>query len=189
MMTNVLRAATALCLVLALAGCDSVKQSLGLYKQSPDEYTVVQGPTLVMPPDYSLRPPMNPSNKPATPSVQAQAKQNVFQLNGGSAGQIAPAGNALTPGENALLAQAGATHANDSIRAQVDQETAAMPQTSQSFADKVLFWKSPTAPDETLDAAAEQKRLAENAALGKPVTAGETPTIQRTNRTIFNTLF
>jgi hypothetical protein len=190
MKNNAFRVALLGGLAVTLSACGGLKHTFGLDKQSPDEYQVVQSPPLVMPPDFNLRPPMSPSDKPATPDTVALAKQNVFQLDqGNKVIPVASPGNGLTAGEAALLAQAGASSPNPAIRTQVDDETAGLPAANQNFADKLLFWRSPSAPNETLDAAAEQKRLAQNAALGKPVTAGNSPTIQRTNRTIFNTLF
>lgn len=184
------RAATAAGFALVLSGCSNLSHTLGLEKQPPDEFTVVQSPPLVMPPDFGLRPPASPSQKPAETPVEEQARQTVFRLNDSAAtplGAPSTTDNGLTPGENALLAQAGASNANPAIRDQVDAETAASP--DETFADKLLFWKTPQKPDETLDASAEAKRLQQNAALGQPVTNGATPVIQRTQRTIFNTIF
>jgi Protein of unknown function (DUF3035) len=42
---------------LTLGGCDSVRRTLGMERSVPDETAVAMNRPLVMPPDYSLRPP------------------------------------------------------------------------------------------------------------------------------------
>ena len=42
---------------VALSGCQSTKNALGLNKVVPDEFRVVTKAPLVVPPDYALRPP------------------------------------------------------------------------------------------------------------------------------------
>jgi hypothetical protein len=52
-----------------------------------------------------------------------------------------------------------------------------------------VFWRDPEPYGDVVDPAAEQKRLQENAALGKPVTEGETPTIVRKQRGMLEGIF
>jgi hypothetical protein len=55
----------ALALPLALAACEGVRQELGLTKQPPDEFAVVASKApLVVPPDFSLRPPRPGAPRP-----------------------------------------------------------------------------------------------------------------------------
>jgi len=42
---------------------------------------------------------------------------------------------------------------------------------------------------QSVDASAESKRLQENAALGEPVTTGETPVIERRERALLEGIF
>ncbi|MEM9124092.1 MAG: DUF3035 domain-containing protein, partial [Pseudomonadota bacterium] len=63
---------------LGLSGCGGVKSSLGLEKKSPDEFTVMTEAPLVMPPDYSLRPPQPGAPRPGNLSPQAQAQQAII---------------------------------------------------------------------------------------------------------------
>ena len=42
-----------------------------------------------------------------------------------------------------------------------------------------MFWRGPDQPGVALDARRESQRLRENSALGRDVTEGETPIIQR----------
>jgi len=88
---------------------------------------------------------------------------------------------ANSSGQQALLDQAGPTPP-DSIRAQVNQ-TALVASKPPGFVSSLLG-TGPTPPP-TVDAAAESKRLQENAALGEPVTAGSTPQVDNTPPTMF----
>jgi len=74
--------------MLTLAGCDSVRSTLGLDRHVPDETQVVARPPLTLPPDYSLRPPGG-----ATPvSGEHEAGISMGQTQGapGEAGAAAP---------------------------------------------------------------------------------------------------
>jgi len=43
--------------LLGMTGCEGIKEQLGLNKKAPDEFTVITKAPLVMPPDFTLRPP------------------------------------------------------------------------------------------------------------------------------------
>ena len=44
-------------MLLGLSACDTLKEQAGLTKKAPDEFTIITKAPLVMPPDFSLRPP------------------------------------------------------------------------------------------------------------------------------------
>src|SRR5476649_523970 len=61
--------------VVALTGCQAMRDAAGLQKKSPDEFAVTTKAPLVIPPDFNLRPPM-PGAPPANtldPSSNAEA--------------------------------------------------------------------------------------------------------------------
>ncbi len=58
---NILLIGGLLTAILALSGCSDVKQELGVGRNSPDEFMVVKRAPLTLPPDYTLRPPSDPS--------------------------------------------------------------------------------------------------------------------------------
>ena len=195
--TPILLAALAVCLPLATGGCSSVKETLGLTKQSPDEFKVVSRAPLSMPPDYNLRPPTPGSPRPQEGTPRDQAESAVFQYanNGGlPADAIPPIGEgeaetAQSSGESALLQSAGAAGVDPNIRQLVDSETAEDEADSRTLADTLTFWREPEPYGDVVDPAAEQKRLQENAALGNPVTEGETPVIVRKKRGMLEGIF
>ena len=194
--TSILLAALAVGLPLATGGCTNVRQTLGLTKQSPDEFKVVSRAPLSMPPDYNLRPPTPGAPRPQEGTPRDQAAAAVFQYaNGGlPADAIPPIGEgeaetAQSSGESALLQSAGAAGVDPNIRQLVDSETAEDEASSRTLADTLVFWREPEPYGDVVDPAAEQKRLQENAALGKPVTEGETPVIVRKKKALLEGIF
>ena len=160
-----------------LAACDSgdLKRSLGFESRGPDEFRVVSRAPLDVPPDFGLRPPDPGAARPNELPVREQAKQTVFGASTSAAKLIV----GRTAGESALLRQAGAVDVDNSIRETVNRESAQLANADRSLADRLIFWQTAPPPGTPVDAEAEQRRLRDNAALGKPATEGETPIIQR----------
>ncbi len=150
---------------LALAGCSSLSNSLGLNPQGPDEFTVVAKAPLVMPPDFTLRPPTPGAPRPQEIQVQQQARAALLaQPAAGAGAGVAPlgaapgaVGEARTAGEVALLGNAGAANADPAIRALVDFENAQLLEQGPGFMERVLFWQQP--PLDVIDPVAEAERL------------------------------
>ena len=175
-------------LVMGLSGCSDTRKALGIDKAPPDEFSVVAGAPLTMPPDFNLRPPRSPSDKPPSETAAQAGRQTVFRASdakgpakASGAPLIGANGAPISAGEQALIAKAGAAGADPSIRQQVDKDTAQInADNSGGFVDSLLFWREPPPPGEAVDPSREAQRLRENAALGKPASVGDTPQIQRT---------
>ena len=183
-------------LVMGLSGFSDTRKALGIDKAPPDEFSVVSGAPLTMPPDFNLRPPRSPSDKPPSETAAQAGRQTVFRVSDAktpavvASTQVGTNGAALSPGEQALIAKAGAAGADPSIRQQVDKDTAQLNEdNSGGFVDSLLFWREPPPPGEAVDASREAQRLRENAALGKPASVGDTPQIQRTQRAWLEGIF
>jgi hypothetical protein len=179
-----------------LAGCQATKETLGLTKRSPDEFRVVSRAPLSLPPDYSLRPPTPGAPRPqeGTPRDQAQAAVFGTPQTPTTNDAIPPIGegsegSAQSAGESALLQSAGISGVDPNIRKVVDSETDQDEADSTSLADTLTFWRTPPEYGTVVDPVAEQKRLQENAALGKPVTEGDTPIIERKQRGLLEGIF
>jgi hypothetical protein len=172
-------ALAALLATALLSGCSDARRALGYEKAPPDEFAVVARAPLSQPPDFSLRPPMPGAPRPQEGTTTDQAKA---ALTPGKTGLPA---NGYSKGEQSVLLKASADKAPADIRRKVNEETNAMVEADASFVDKLLFWKEKQI-GEPVDSAAEAKRLKENAALGKPPTAGETVTIERKEEALFH---
>ncbi|HEX4197277.1 MAG TPA: DUF3035 domain-containing protein [Caulobacteraceae bacterium] len=166
----------------ALAGCQSTRQALGLVKVVPDEFRVVSKAPLVVPPDYSLRPPSPGEPRPQELQPESQARAALL-------GQRAA--EQRSEGEKLLATKAGADQADPMIRYVVDDEFGAISHKDKGFADWVMFWRKgkpaaqPTAAvtaDEAgattpapIDAAAESQRI-QKLTGGKPIVIARTAT-------------
>jgi hypothetical protein len=133
--------ATALIGAIGLAGCTSTRKALGMTKVVPDEFRVVSKAPLVVPPDYSLRPPA--PGEPRPQELQPESAARSALLGRREAAE-------RTPGEQLLVTKAGADKADPLIRFVVDDETGDIAHKDKSFADKIMFWK----PGETRSVAA-----------------------------------
>ncbi|MGH6961299.1 MAG: DUF3035 domain-containing protein [Dongiaceae bacterium] len=183
--------------MVSLAGCgDSIREQLGLTKQSPDEFQVVAQAPLSLPPDFNLRPPEPGAPRPQEGTTRDQAAAAVFSGGLTAGGGYSTAGASHTSGsapqssgELALLQAAGANDVDPAIRAQIDAETAAQIERDKSVVDRLVFWRTPEPYGAVVDPVAESQRLEDNAAAGKPVTEGETPMIKRRKRAVLEGIF
>ena len=178
----------ALALAATLSACEGgIGDALGLGKSAPDEFAVVRNAPLTLPPDFTLRPPRPGEARPNEESVREQARVALFNEAGALA--IDDSTAAATQGEAAFVERAGAADVDPNIRHIVDREFSGYASEDESFIDSLLFWQEEQPPGEVVDAAAEAERLRENAEAGKPVTAGETPTIKRREKALLEGVF
>ncbi len=175
-------------LATALSGCGDARRALGWEKSAPDEFAVVSRAPLSLPPDYDLRPPQPGAARPQEGSSRDQARDVLL------GGRNTPSRFALdhrgrSPGEMAILKKAGADQANPEIRSVVNQETTALADADRSFTERLMFWRAPEKPGTVVDASKETQRLRENQALGKSITEGDTPVIQRKKKALLEGIF
>jgi hypothetical protein len=171
-------AATLLVGALGLAGCSSASKALGMSKVTPDEFRVVSKAPLVVPPDFSLRPPAPGEPRPQELQPESAAREALLG---------ARSAEARSGGEKALASRAGADNADPLIRYVVDDEFGNVAHKDRGFADKVMFWRRGSSTDTKgattakaagadtsapIDPAAEQARL-------KSLTGGQSVVIQR----------
>ena len=134
---------------MGLSGCQSTSRALGMSKVTPDEFRVVTKAPLILPPDFSLRPP-----SPGEPRPQ--------ELQPESAAEVALLGQqeaqSRSEGEKMLVSKAGADKADPLIRYEVDDEFGAVAHKDKGFADWVIFWKKgqPATEVNPMGAAANQ---------------------------------
>ncbi|PHQ70003.1 MAG: hypothetical protein COB93_06570 [Sneathiella sp.] len=179
--------------VVALTGCEGTKQILGLNKEGPDEFTVLTKAPLIIPPDFSLRPPtpgqQGPQDRLANNRAKAAllGKQSINQ----TPVTVAEAqALGMSAGELALLRDAGAENVNPDIRQLVNTETIILAENDETFMERIMFWQEQPLFGTVVNPAQEKKRLQENAALGDtPADGAATPTIERRKRALLEGLF
>jgi hypothetical protein len=155
-----------------LSACENARQAMGIGKQSPDEFEVVTRAPLSMPPDFGLRPPRPGADRLQEKAIADSARDLLVKSAGTTAlGKQVPG---TSKGETALLAKAGATNPDPSVRQTLNRESSILVTEDDSFTDRLIFWQKKQPPGTVVDAAAEQKRLRENAGLGDAPTKGRT---------------
>lgn len=169
-----------------LSGCGEVRNALGYDKKPPDEFAVIARAPLSVPPNFQLRPPEPGARRPQEPLKGHSARDLIIKNTSTSSSANARNSSASDGVIGKLLRT---DQAAPGIRETVNAETAAYVYADAFLIDKILFWKPKPAAGVVVDPKQEKKRLQENAALGKQVTDGETPTIKRKRGGILDGLF
>ncbi len=170
--TRVLMAASVLG-AAGLGGCQATSHALGLSKVTPDEFRVVTKAPLILPPDYSLRPPA--PGQPRPQELQPESAARTAMLGQRDA-------EVRSDGEKLLVTKAGGDKADPLVRYVVDDEFGAIAHKDKGFADWVIFWRkgqpaTPTVDVTTstpVDAATEAKRIS-NLTGNQPVVIARNP--------------
>jgi hypothetical protein len=172
--------------VVATAGCDDVRRTLGIDKSPPDEFRIVSRAPLSLPPDFALRPPQPGAPRPQEQTQYNRARAAVIGQGAGQRATGTPNGTA-SPGEAALLARSGAAQADPSIRDTVNRESGQPSDSDETLLERLMFGRSNREP--LVDATRESQRLREAQATGRAPNEGDTPTIQRRRRGLLDGLF
>lgn len=169
---------------LILGACSQeTSRTFGFTRDAPDEFSTARRVPLSLPPDYALRPPTPGAPRPQEVSARDGAEQTLLGAGAAAAANV-------STGEAALLAEAGRSPGpSDAIRRRVDEESRRLDMPDRTLADRLIFWRPPPPPGTPVDPTAEARRLRENAALGRDVTQGDTPIIQRSRRGLLEGLF
>lgn len=193
-----------LVLPLLLTACDNggMRESLGLTRDAPDEFTVVSRPPLSLPPDFTLRPP-RPGEPPRGTTPDAQARSlltgkpvsttptDVNKLESPTVDTaVTPviASDAMTGGASSILKRAGADNADESIRDKlgVDATTPRDNSDAKTLLEQISG-KDKSEP--TVDAKKEAERIRGGKDTGKPITEGETPNEEMKKKSLIDRIF
>lgn len=160
-------------------------------KRAPDEFAVYSRAPLSLPPDFALRPPAPGQSRSQNIMPQAEAKGALIggSLNSPSPGPSAASVSSFSPGTRNLMEQTGALNADPDIRDLVNRESTILAEEDQSFVERLMFWSTPVEYGTVVDPVEEAKRIQQTQALGQPITAGETPTIERKKRALLEGIF
>jgi hypothetical protein len=190
-------------LPLLLAACEdgAVRNTLGLDRSAPDEFTVVSRPPLSVPPEFTLRPP-RPGEEPRGVATDDQARSlitgkpvtsraDVNTLDAPSVeSAVTPVlrNDTLSTGANSLLKRAGAEVADDTIRTKLGEDARRPADTSN--AKTLLDQLSGAEKNEpTVDAKKEAERLRDNKDAGKPLNEGEVAEEKPVKRSLIDRIF
>ena len=176
------RVMASLLAVLVAGGCDSARETIGLEKAAPDEFSVYTRAPLSLPPEYGLRPPAPGTDRPQKVNPRDIARQAIL---GGQSRDAA----GTSQGVQALLRDTGALTSDPHIRATINRETSILAEEDLDIAERILFWGKPIEYGRLVDPKKESQRIRENQALGRPITEGETPTIERKRKGLLEDWF
>ena len=182
-----------------------LRQSMGMKRNNPDEFQVVSRPPLSVPPVYHLRPP----SKEAINLTPADQRAGALLFEGkelphyqrpddreymaDTAVASVEASSLGTQADSVLLQKAGASEANPQIRRILKEEAVTYtppPIKDRSFMDKMkrgIFLKDEG--ESVVDASKEQARIRANQAANKPLTEGETPVVDNSDKGILDSIF
>lgn len=159
---------------LSLSGCSNVKSSLGLEKESPDEFAVITRAPLEMPSGLTLPPPDFGAPRPQEKTTTAQAQETIF----GTSESKTSVSSSI---ENSILQKAGSQNIETNIRKTVDAETNDLQNRNKAVVNKILnITTGDKTPSATIvDAQKEFERIQNNKKDGKDITDGKTPVIEK----------
>lgn len=194
-------ACVALPMLLSACADNTVRDTLGLTREAPDEFSVVSRPPLSIPPEFSLRPP-KPGEPPRGTPTDEQARELITgkptpkdtdpskleQPKVESAVTPVARGELLTGGGEALLKKAGAQGADSEIRDKLNVDAATPRENSdaKTLIDQ-LAGKEKNEP--TVDAKKEAARLRANKDEKKPLNEGEVPEEAQHNKSLMDRIF
>ena len=177
--------------VIALTGCEETKRVFGKTKEAPDEFAVYRRAPLSLPPDSDLRPPTPGVSRPQVVNPRDQARA-ALGLSAKKTDKVDLSKSEditrLSNGERALLALTGANKANPQIRKLVEETTADLYETNETFTDKMVFWRSKN-KGVALDPQKELKRIREAQSLGKPLNSKDIPSVTRRKKGLLEGIF
>lgn len=191
-----------LMLPLLLAACDSttMRDTLGLNRDAPDEFAVVSRPPLSLPPEFSLRPP-KAGEAPLGTAADAQARSALIgkPVEAGVDKALAEPtvetavvpverSDVLSGGAANLLKRAGGAEAAENIREQLgaDAVKPADTSTAKTLIDQLVGSEK---NEPVVDAAKEAERLRANKDAGKKLTEGEVPEEKSKTRSLLDRIF
>lgn len=167
-------------------GCGNQDGLFGA-KPAPDEFAVYSRAPLAMPPDFALRPPAPGTQRPQDVTPRDRAEKvllgspevpNKFGVKT-AAGSAANPAAAVSPGLQALLKDTGGLKADPGIRATITSEMSIMSQGDKGFTERLLSWAKKNKPDQSgivINPDDEARRIQENQAQGRPISATAPPT-------------
>lgn len=188
-------------LLFMLTACgDDVKETLGLEHEAPDEFTVVSRPPLSVPKEFYLVPPTQgdagefgqdtsrTAREKLTGRTSDASDMSLEEAERGLAESAVPvvqSSDIETPGESALLRQAGADHVDPEIRKKLYSD-----QPVEKEEPGILETLRGSPNDEpVVDAAKEAERIRANKDAGKPLNRGQVETSDPKKDSVLKRIF
>tara|TARA_Y100000741_G_scaffold126075_1_gene95046 strand:+ start:3856 stop:4398 length:543 start_codon:yes stop_codon:yes gene_type:complete len=153
-------------LSLILNACSTLRESAGVTRKSVDEFTVIENPPLIIPPDFNLLPPDQLKEKEIGNIDKELAEEILFGLE--DKGKVNEVYNNQST-MNQILAKTDALKSNSSIRKEIDENFA------QEIDTKNIFNLDFENEIEVLDAVKESERIRKQKFDGESISGNEIP--------------
>ena len=149
---------------LLVVSCSKVRESAGVNRKNIDEFSIIENPPLIMPPDFNLLPPDQLEEKNLDKAESDLAKEILFGLEDEADNN----NSELSTMEN-ILSQSNADKTDDSIRDEIDEQFASEKRSmSKSWDDEM----------EILDSIAESERIRNKLLNDETGSNEESPTVK-----------
>ena len=151
-------------IILFISSCSSIKDSAGVNRKSIDEFTVLENPPLVIPPDFNLLPPDQLKARKIDDLETGLAQEILFGLDENKI-EVKISIDTM----NQILLKANALNISSSVREQIDEDFMKEINTTgifqNTFRDEI----------EILDAVKESKRIRDKTFKGDLISEGDVP--------------
>lgn len=161
-----------LSLICALSACSINKQSLGLGKNSPDEFVVMKRKPLSMPPDYNLTPPKPGTKSNQQSNTSAEAERILF-------GSNEVESKDFSKSDKSFLDDINATDTQANIRDIVNEELENDPANNKYLINELMSWRKED-NSAVINNTKEAKRLKNNQTQGLSINEGYVPVLNNT---------
>ncbi len=152
---------------LLVVSCAKVRESAGVNRKNIDEFSIIENPPLVMPPDFNLLPPDQLEEKNLDKAESNLAKEILFGLE-----DEADNNNSELSTMEIILSKSNADETNDSIRDEIDEQFASEKRSmSKSWDDEI----------EILDSITESERIRKKLLNDETESNLEAPTVKIKN--------
>ena len=152
---------------LLTVSCSNVRESAGVNRKNIDEFSVIENPPLVIPPDFNLLPPDQLEEKNLDKAESDLAKEILFGLDDENDNN-----NSELSTMEKILSKSNADETDDSIRDEIDEQFASEKRSmSKSWDDEI----------EILDSITESERLRNKLLNNENELNEEAPTVKVKN--------
>ena len=152
---------------LLTVSCAKVRESAGVNRKNIDEFSIIENPPLVIPPDFNLLPPDQLEEKNLDKAESDLAKEILFGLKDETDNN-----NSEFSTMESILSESNADETNDSIRDEIDEQFASEKRSmSKSWDDEM----------EILDSIAESERIRNKLLNDETGSNEEAPTVKVKN--------
>ena len=162
-------------ILIFLNNCAKVRESAGVARKTPDEYTIVKNSPLELPPDYNLLPSEEILAKKKSKNNEDLAKEIIFGLGEETEQTNINSSSSLL---NSILEKTGANTASLGIREAIDKEY----KESITSSKGVFSGEKYMTEEEILDAVKESERIRNNLFNNQGILEGDTPITTRPNK-------